>query len=78
MIAVVGDGDVADRGGVLDLRIRKARRRGAHLMIVGPGGSLSSATPATVRQTDGATTAQALADLVRDPRPAGHRDAPRC
>ena len=39
VIVVVGDADVADRAGTLELRIRKARRRGAHLMIVGPGGS---------------------------------------
>ncbi len=67
VIAIVGDGDVADRGGVLDLRIRKARRRGAHVMVVGPGGSLLDRDAGTVRQTAGASTAHALAGLVRDP-----------
>jgi anaerobic selenocysteine-containing dehydrogenase len=60
---------VADRAAVLDLRIRKARRRGAHVMIVGPGGSLLERDAGTVRQTSGAATAEALAGLVRDPGP---------
>ncbi len=70
VIVVVGDSDVADRGGVLDLRIRKARRRGAHVMMVGPGGTLLDRDAGTVRQTAaGTTTAQALAGLVADPGP---------
>ena len=77
VIVVVGDADVADRGGVLDLRIRKARRRGAHLMIVGPGGSLlerdAGSHPA---RPAGATTAQALAELVRDPGPLAAAEHP--
>ena len=76
VIVVVGDGDVADRGGVLDLRIRKARRRGAHLMIVGPGGTLLERDAGSVRQTSGAGTAQALAELVRDPGPLATATCP--
>ena len=71
VIVVVGDADVADRAGVLELRIRKARRRGAHLMIVGPGGSLLERDAGTVRQTGRrAPTAQALAGARPRSRPA--------
>jgi len=38
-VVVIGDQEPADRAGTLDLRIRKARRAGAHLAIVGPGGT---------------------------------------
>ncbi|MDQ1715726.1 MAG: NADH-quinone oxidoreductase subunit [Frankiaceae bacterium] len=76
VIAVVGEGDVADRGGVLDLRIRKARRRGAHLMIIGPGGTLLERDAGSVRQTGDASTAEALADLVRDPGPLATATCP--
>ncbi len=40
LIVVIGDADVADRAGVVDLRIRKARRAGAHLAIVSAGGTI--------------------------------------
>ena len=36
---MVGDAEVAERAGGLELRVRQARRNGAHLAIVGPGGA---------------------------------------
>ncbi len=69
VIVVVGDADVADRAGTLDLRIRKARRRGAHLMIVGPGGSALERDAGSLRPSPAGATAQALAGLVADPGP---------
>ncbi len=39
LVVVVGDAEPLDRAGIVDLRIRQARRNGAHLAIVGPGGS---------------------------------------
>jgi NADH-quinone oxidoreductase subunit G len=66
---VVGDADVADRAGTLELRIRKARRRGAHLMIVGPGGSALERDAGSLRVTPAGGTAAALAGLAGDPGP---------
>ena len=38
-VVVIGDQEPTDRAGTIDLRIRKARRSGARLTIVGPGGT---------------------------------------
>ena len=71
LIVVVGDADVADGAGVLDLRIRKARRRGAHLAIVGPGGTILERDASSFTQTAPGATSQALAALGEAAREHG-------
>jgi NADH-quinone oxidoreductase subunit G len=63
LIVVVGDADVADAAGVLDLRIRRARRRGAHLAIVGPGGSILERDASAFVPVAPGAAAQAIAAL---------------
>ncbi|MGA0121443.1 MAG: molybdopterin-dependent oxidoreductase [Gaiellales bacterium] len=64
LVLVVGDQEPADRAGTIDLRIRQARRDGAHLAIVGPGGtSLEADARTSLRTLPGAGSA-ALAALV--------------
>ncbi len=69
VVVVVGDADVTDRAGVLDLRIRAARRRGAHLMIVSSGGTLLERDCDTFRPVAAGTAAASLQALVADPGP---------
>ena len=55
MVVVIGDQEPADRAGTIDLRIRQARRDGAHLAIAGPGGtSLESDAGTFLRTLPGA------------------------
>ncbi len=57
-VVVIGDQEPTDRAGTVDLRIRKARRAGSHLAIIGPGGtSLESDAKAFVRTLPGAGSA---------------------
>jgi NADH-quinone oxidoreductase subunit G len=64
-IAVIGDQEPADRAGTVDLRLRKGRRGGAHLIVAGPGGSsLEPDAAAFVRTLPGAGSAL-LAALTR-------------
>ncbi len=64
LVVVIGDQEPADRAGTIDLRIRKARRDGAHLAIVGPGGtSLEPDARTFLRTVPGAGSA-VLAALV--------------
>jgi predicted molibdopterin-dependent oxidoreductase YjgC len=59
---VIGDQEPADRAGTVELRIRKARRDGAHLAIVGPGGtSLESDAKSFIRTHPGAGSAMLAA-----------------
>ena len=61
-VVVIGDQEPADRAGTIDLRIRKARRAGAHLAIVGPGGtSLESDATSFLRTHPGAGSAMLAA-----------------
>jgi NADH-quinone oxidoreductase subunit G len=76
LIVVVGDADVADRAGTLELWIRKARRRGAHLMIVGPGGSALERDASSLTASPAGGTAAALTELVRDPGPLAGAEHP--
>jgi NADH-quinone oxidoreductase subunit G len=71
LIVVVGDADVADAAGVLDLRIRRARRAGAHVAIVGPGGTLLERDASSFLQTVPGATSQALAALGEAAREHG-------
>jgi NADH-quinone oxidoreductase subunit G len=79
LIVVIGDTDVVDRAGVVDLRIRKARRAGAHLAIVGAGGTiLERDAGAFLPTAPGAAAAAvaALADAVREAGGEGVRQRP--
>ncbi|MGI9116453.1 MAG: molybdopterin-dependent oxidoreductase [Gaiellales bacterium] len=61
-VVVIGDQEPGDRAGTVDLRIRKARRDGAHLAIVGPGGtSLEPDARSFVRTQPGAGSAMLAA-----------------
>ncbi len=61
-VIVIGDQEPADRAGTVDLRIRKARRAGAHLAIAGPGGSsLEADARSFVRTLPGAGSAMLAA-----------------
>jgi NADH-quinone oxidoreductase subunit G len=71
LIVVVGDAEVADRAGVVDLRIRKARRAGAHLAIVGPGGAALERDAGTFLRTAPGAAIEALAALVEAARDHG-------
>ena len=56
LIVVLGDDPVAERAPIADLWLRKARRAGAEIVVVGPLGDLQVAP---------GTTAQACRDLLR-------------
>ena len=83
LVLVIGDQEPADRAGTIDLRIRKARRAGAHLAVVGPGGTSLEPDARTFLQTlpgAGSAVLAALvagvletggADVRRDAAPAG-------
>jgi NADH-quinone oxidoreductase subunit G len=70
LIVVIGDADAADRAGVVDLRIRKARRRGAQLVIIGCGGTILERDATRVEQTPPGTTSRTLAGLADASHPA--------
>ena len=79
LIVVVGDAEVSDRAGVVDLRIRKGRRAGAHLAIVGAGGTALERDAGEVLQTNAhAATAiiAGLAQAARDSAAEGVRARP--
>ncbi len=63
LVLVVGDAEVSDRAGVVELRVRQARRRGAHLAIVGPGGARLERDATTFVATQPGSTAASLAAL---------------
>ncbi len=67
VVVVVGDAEMADRAGVVDLRVRKARRRGAHLAMIGAGGAALERDAGQVIQTPAGCAAQTIAAL-RDGR----------
>jgi NADH-quinone oxidoreductase subunit G len=61
-VLVIGDQEPGDRAGTVELRIRKARRDGAHLAIVGPGGSsLEADARSFIRTQPGAGSAMLAA-----------------
>jgi NADH-quinone oxidoreductase subunit G len=64
VVVVVGDAEVADRAGVVELRVRQARRRGAHLGVVGPGGASLERDCSTFVQTRPEATASSLHALA--------------
>ncbi len=69
LVLVIGDQEPVDRAGVLDLHIRHARREGAHLALVGPGGTALEPDAGTVLSTlpdAGAAVLAALAAAVRE------------
>jgi NADH-quinone oxidoreductase subunit G len=79
LIVVIGDADVADAAGVVDLRIRRARRRGAHVAIVGPGGSLLERDASSFLQVAPGAAGQAIAalgDAAREHGGEGVRQRP--
>ena len=63
LVLVVGDAEVAERAGGLELRVRQARRNGAHLAIVGPGGAKLERDAGTFVATQPGSTAASLAAL---------------
>ena len=63
-VVVIGDQEPGDRAGTVELRIRKARRDGAHLAITGPGGSGLEADAATFIRTHPAAGSALLAALA--------------
>ncbi len=71
LIVVVGDAEIADRAAVADLRIRKGRRGGAHLAIVGPGGSSLERDATEVLQTNAHAAAAIVGGLAQAARDAG-------
>ncbi len=79
LIVVVGDAEPVDRAGVIDLRIRKGRRAGAHLAIAGPGGSALERDCGSFVETlpgHAAATVAALAAAVREAGGEGARMRP--
>ena len=71
LVLVIGDQEPADRAGTLDLRIRKARRDGAHLAICGPGGTALEPDAATFLRTLPGAGSALLAALVAGAVEAG-------
>jgi anaerobic selenocysteine-containing dehydrogenase len=68
LVVVIGDAEPSDRAGIVDLRIRQARRNGAHLAVVGPGGtSLELDAHSHVQVAAGSVvpSVAALAEAVR-------------
>ncbi len=63
-VVVIGDQEPADRAGTIELRIRKARRDGAHLAIAGPGGTSLEADAKTFIRTHVGAGSAMLAALT--------------
>ena len=71
LVLVIGDQEPADRAGTLDLRIRKARRAGAHLAVAGPGGTSLEPDAGTFLRTLPGAGSALLAALVAGAVDAG-------
>ena len=71
LVLVIGDQEPTDRAGTLDLRIRKARRAGAHLAVAGPGGTSLEPDAGTFLRTLPGAGSALLAALVAGAVEAG-------